>query len=321
MGKKIVFTNLNNKAIFENENTLYKYVENRGFINMRKITKKLSAIALCTMFATMQIASATDGIGNSTITSHSGGLVNDVTNGSTRTLDFNKSTHVQWNKLNVGQGETLNFNGVGNGSNMTILNTVSSGVTSVYGNINANNKIGKLIISNPNGMLFDGANVTTAGDLMLTTQPMSATFNGDNMTVVGLGTAATEGITIQNNSAFNVGGNFNLVAPTEKVIQSAITAGNGVKFTTANGQDFLVSSVDDNATHQAVRLESALINGDVVIASGKDIVNIVRGGTINGNLDIQSQGRVAMNYTNSGEQFHVTGNVTSANDGKYHILL
>ena len=51
--------NLNIKAIFENEKTLYRYVDKRGFINMRNFTKRLSAITLCTLFASMQMASAT----------------------------------------------------------------------------------------------------------------------------------------------------------------------------------------------------------------------------------------------------------------------
>ena len=42
-------------------------------------------------------------------------------------------------------------------------------------------RIGKLILSNPNGMLFDGANITVAGDVMLTTQAMGATFNNGAM--------------------------------------------------------------------------------------------------------------------------------------------
>ncbi len=310
---------LNKQAIFENKNTLYNYAGNRGFINMRKFTKKLSAITLCAMFASMQIAAATDGLGNSTITGFTGGMTSDSgLVGNTRTLEFNNNAHVQWNTLNVANGETLNFNAVNGANNLTVLNTVANGMTKVYGSINANSGIGKLIISNPNGMLFDGANFAAAGEVQLTTQPMTATFNGTNMAVSGLATPATEGISI-NGGSFNVG-KLNLVAPTIQAANAAITAGNGVKFTTANGQDYLVSTVDNNASHQAVRLESVNINGDVVIASGKDIVNMVKGGTINGNLDVQSQGKVAMNYVNDGEQLHVTGNVNANNDGRYNFL-
>lgn len=46
-------------------------------------------------------------------------------------------------------------------------------MSNIYGQINANSGIGQLIIANPNGVLFDGATFTTAGDLMLTTKDLS----------------------------------------------------------------------------------------------------------------------------------------------------
>ena len=46
-------------------------------------------------------------------------------------------------------------------------------MSKIYGQINADNGIGNLIISNPNGVLFDGAKFTTAGDVMVTTKDMS----------------------------------------------------------------------------------------------------------------------------------------------------
>ena len=146
---------------------------------MRNI-KKLSAIVLSTVFATMQISVAAPidtglgkELGGAVINSATGGLV-DVTQGvGQANLNFDANTHVKWDTLNVGRSETLNFNAVNGANNLTILNTVNRGMSTFAGNVNANSGIGKLIISNPNGMLYDGTSFTTAGDLMITTQDMS----------------------------------------------------------------------------------------------------------------------------------------------------
>ena len=313
---------------------------------MRKNFSKLSAITLCAMFASVQIAAASidtglgQGLGGAVINTTTGGYTGMTTGTNSATLNFNNNAHVNWNTLNVNSGETLNFNAVNGANGLTVLNTVNSGLTQVYGNINANSGISNLIISNPNGMLFDGAHVTTAGDLMLTTQPMSATFNGGNMTVTGLTDAATQGIVIRNNSDIrSTGGTFNLVAPSIDVVESALGGATGVKFTTANGQDYLVNpTLGQNINHSAVRLQSVEIDGNVYIASDKDIVKIVEGGTINGDLNVQSEGTVALNFANklvrddngnvvngvydkeNGEALTVTGNVDVTNAGRYTYL-
>ena len=141
---------------------------------MSKLAKKLSAIALCTVFASMQMASAAidTGLGNAVINNANGGYVGLDKGTNSATLNFNNHSHVNWDTLNVGKGETLNFNAVDGAKGLTVVNTVNSGMTQVYGAINSNEGIAKLIISNPNGMLYDGATFTTAGDLMLTTQPI-----------------------------------------------------------------------------------------------------------------------------------------------------
>ena len=53
-----------NKAIFTNEKTLYKYRNTkRGFIDMKKLSTKLSVLVASALFASMQIAYA-DGLAN-----------------------------------------------------------------------------------------------------------------------------------------------------------------------------------------------------------------------------------------------------------------
>ena len=173
---------------------------------MKNLTKKLSAIALCTVFATTQItyAAMDTGLGNG----NGGAVINNVTGGwagmttgdGTADLNFNGSSHVMWDSLNINSGETLNYNAVDGASGLTILNTVNGGMSHIYGNINANDGISNLIISNPNGVLFDGSHFTAAGDVMVTTNPMSASYDCDNkMTINQInGTDKYAAVKIQN---------------------------------------------------------------------------------------------------------------------------
>ena len=288
---------------------------------MRKIARKLSAMALCTVFASMQIASAAidTGLNNAVINKTEGGYVGIEKGTNSATLNFNNHAHVNWDSLNVDKNETLNFNAVDGAKGLTIVNTVNKDMTKIYGSINSNDGIAKLIISNPNGMLYDGATISTAGDLMLTTQALSVNYLNGNLDIKGLNTEAINSITVKN-SDFSVGGEFNMTAPSVEVISSIIKAGT-VKFITADGQNYLVCpGTSKDEQHKAVRLESVSIDGNVYIVSGSDLVNLVQGGEIKGNLNIDSDGNVALNYTTDGDRLHVTGDVNVANDGRISYL-
>ena len=157
---------------------------------MKSIKRKLSALVLTTVFATMQISFASidtglgAGLGGAEINNITGGYagIDGIGTGNVD-LNFDGNAHVNWDTLNVGSGESLNFNAVDGANGLTILNTVNSGMTNVYGSISANDGISRLIISNPNGVLFNGATFDAAGDVMLTTQPMTATFIDGAMNV------------------------------------------------------------------------------------------------------------------------------------------
>ena len=80
-------------------------------------------------------------------------------------------------------------------------------MSKIYGQIKADNGISNLIISNPNGVLFDGAKFTTAGDTMITTQALNtANLDLANPT---FSDKALGVVTIQN-SDFSIGGDFNV---------------------------------------------------------------------------------------------------------------
>ena len=301
--------------------------------NMKNF-KKLSAIVITALFASMQVSSASIdtglGVGNggAVINNATGGLVDVTTGVDSATLNFNNHAHVNWDTLNVNSGETLNFNAVNGASGLNILNTVSQGMSKIYGQIKTNEGISNIIISNPNGMLFDGATFTTAADtnVNLTTNPMNATFDTNGNMNLTMDKNVTEGVTIQN-SDFNIGGKFNIYAPKIEVIETAIKTGKGFKLVTTNGQDF----VAENKTYSAdmsdiidalaekktaeVKLQAVEIDGDVYIIAGNGVVKTVSGGTIKGNLDIDSHGNVFLNYTPNGKALTVQGDVNAKGDG------
>ena len=295
---------------------------------MRNLKK--SAVVLCAVFASMQIAMANDfagtdiGIGND----YGGSQINNVTGGlkdingiGTGNVDliFNGDTHINWDHLNVGKGESLNFNADTGFNGLTVLNTVNQGMTNVYGAINANPGIAKLIISNPNGVLFDGAQFTTAGDTMITTQPMSAVFNGNLMNVSTTPTANSIGVVTIKDSNINAGGEFNILAPNIDIVRGTVKTGNGLKLVTQNGQDYL--SAGNLNTGKQVRLEAVDVEGDVLVVADKGLINTVNGGEIRGNLNIQSDGNVSLNYVSeNGQKLHVTGDTKVKGNGSTMFL-
>lgn len=300
---------------------------------MKKLKK--SAVVLCAVFASMQITMAGqfDGVdvglgkdfGGSQINHATDGLVGITGNGTGNVgLDFNSNTHINWDNLNVGRGESLNFNAVDGANNLTILNTVNKGMTNVYGSINANSGIGQLIIANPNGVLFDGASFTTAGDAMITTKDLTgvkaedlAKFDIKNEKFSNL--YNDEGklipIEIRNGSTFNVGGDYSIVAAGIKAANSTITAKN-VKLITANGQDYLALNQKAPTKHQEVtKLTAMNINGNLYVTNEAGALSIENGGNINGNVKINTEGNVNLNKVNDGKKLTIKGDVDVKGNG------
>ena len=286
---------------------------------MKDIRRKFSALALTALFASMQISYAAidtglgAGNGGAVINNTTGGFVNGVGGNGSYDLNFNGNSHVNWDSLNVNKNESLNFNAVGGAKDLTILNTVNKGMSNIYGQISANEGIGKLIISNPNGVLFDGAKFTTVGDAMITTQPMTATFVNGEMNISNISTTKPVGVVTIQDSNFNVGGEFNILAPSINMVRGTVQTKDGLKLITENGQDYL--STGNEIAKKGVRLEAVNIDGNVYIIADKGIIKTVGGGDIKGNLNIKSDDSVALNYVDNGKVLHVTGDVDVDGNG------
>jgi len=136
--------------------------------------KKIFAIALILLFVsntTVQALTATDLVGGSSITATTG--IDKITDNAASTIiktnDIQGATStIDWGSLNVGANETLTFNF--NGLNQTALNRVTTGLTTIAGKINDSGigaSTSRIIISNPNGMLFESGSYVNANALLL----------------------------------------------------------------------------------------------------------------------------------------------------------
>lgn len=326
-----------------------------------KNIKTLSTLVLAAaVIATAQTVNAAidtglgAGLGGAVIDSTQGGFVDTTGVGTSNVgLNFNGDSWVKWDTFNLNSNETLNFNAVDGASNLTILNTVNgaNGMSQIYGTINANEGIGHLIISNPNGMLFDGAHFTTAADcnLSLNATPMYAEFDDDNnMTVVdrrytqqevGQFNAWNPGYNVVKvelkDSNFNIGGDFSIVAPNINIYRSTLNLNGGkgtLKLTTADGSNFDGGWITGNhndmgrdddprslAGLKGINLQAIEVDGNVEIVAGSqgDIITIHNGGHISGNLDIDSNDCVAINMLSyKSAPLTVDGNVNIVANGE-----
>ena len=280
---------------------------------------------MTTVFASMQISFAQidtglgGGIGGAVINGTQGGFVNaDGIGTGNVDLNFNGNAHVNWGSLNINNGESLNFNAQNGVNGITVLNTVNGDMSRIYGTITANDGIGQLIISNPNGVLFNGATFDAAGDVMITSQPMTATFMPDGaMNVSNLTPTAQLGVVQIQDSNFSVGGEFNILAPYIEIAAGTTQATNGMKLVTANGQDYLsINDAYGESKVPGVRLVAVDIDGDIYIEAPTGSVRTVNGGTIDGNVSIKANGDVGLNYKDNGQKLTINGNLTSETSGQ-----
>jgi len=308
---------------------------------MKNLKTKLTALALSAVVATQICSAELDtglgyGIGGAVIekwgVAHPEyGKVTVEKGNNSATLTFNDSTAVYWNSLNLNSNETLNFNSTADvNSPLTIINKVGYNGTDpsmsrIYGTINSDGGIGKLIISNPNGILFDGAKFTAAGDVDITTHFITINkdlsvkhvthYNGSQNTFNGDAESSGRPYHLEIlNSDFAVGGELNFYAPTINVVNShfhGLKDGTNttLKLYTQDGQNYLQDNnyflncpnCKDGSSYkelQSMRLESIMVDGDVyIVNSDQGLVKTVNGGTINGNLDVKSNGSISLNYS------------------------
>src|SRR5574344_2673105 len=227
---------------------------------------KFLASILCGAFLSVQATFATPltggnfagqnvlndtGLGGATISGHSNGLTAFNTNGTTANLNFNNNTRIDWSSLNVGSGQTLNFQ---NG-NYAVLNNVLHGMSTFAGNVKG--QTGAIIISNPNGILLNGGQFETSGSLILTTKNLlnlgvddlkdeatinnainNAKYNSNEYHIISIGKNGTTSSSLTSNSK-----NIYIISKGINIDGANLTSNgtDGILLETSDGQNFVAS--------------------------------------------------------------------------------
>lgn len=261
---------------------------------MRKL---LTTAAAITVFASMSISPAMADVA-------AGALPNlgNATNADVTTSGSNMNIQIQggqgglgtlnWNSFNVGKDAAVNYEFTAH--NQTALNKVDAagGMSQIYGNITTSgcagcgyDATGKVILINPNGVLFgDGANVNLNS---LTVSTMDGTFDQTkNELQLNKGANQSDfGIVVQEGA--NIYGDKNVTFASNNVTMyngSKISTNAGanvgdtsfgkIKIVTADGVNFAyynngavkeVSNITGSADKMVVSLNGALESGNIDI--------------------------------------------------------
>ena len=233
---------------------------------------------------------------------------------------------LNWNNLNTAPNQTLNFVMK---DGQTSLNKVTGvGLSEFAGGINSEK--GTLIISNPNGMIFENGSYINANALVLTTHlaemqngnlKLNASDKNKSIIFSGGNVVATDKI------RFNIANDLSIVSSNIDVNNAEIVA-KDTKFVTADGVTFFEinkGAIDYNLkkviTSEASDLGKVNINNSQIAVRDKNTgkISIVSKGdvnvnktTLNGKLDVNSTlangGNVTLDKVNSNDTVKVSGN-------------
>ncbi|ANJ71394.1 filamentous hemagglutinin N-terminal domain-containing protein [Ralstonia insidiosa] len=167
---------------------------------MKHTSTNIRSIALAALLlAGTQAAHA---VGNGTIVDGTGSISR---NGNTTTVtQTSNKMIVNWDQMNVGANDTLNFNQ--KSATSAVLNRINSvDPTTILGSLNAN---GRVFIVNPNGVLIGrGANVSVGSLVASSLNISDADFKADRLrfTGGGQGDVTNDGFVLANESIALVG--------------------------------------------------------------------------------------------------------------------
>lgn len=245
---------------------------------MKATTSSLTKLLFATLLSTSLISltlpavasvAPTDEItGSGQVLSKVGGsygaYVNSMTNGATITTDltnanvniYGNGSTLTWQYLNTAPGQSLNFNFNAAGQ-YAVNNVVGSSMSRFAGSLTSSGEAGRVIISNPNGMLFENGSYTNVNALTLTTKYVN--WDGNLNGQLDLYSKSTSGkITIGNGDTSNmavmrIAEDLTVVAPNIAVNVADIKTGigpDGNILTDGKGDIRLITS--DGVTFYAV---------------------------------------------------------------------
>ena len=229
---------------------------------MKNIMKKSIAVVLTMAFSGLQMSFATvltrgvDSFNNAQVLGGSGAIIKNATAGlksietdqMNATLKFDNHTRIDWSKFNVDKNQSIYFN---NGSYGVLNNVVQGSISKVAGLIKADN--GKVIISNPNGILFNGGKFESAGSIVLTTKDLTGLADGTNFNTydIGTSTGAANGANV---GVVAIIGGSSISSPDISIVANGVhfdsstlssPSANGVVLVTADGANYAATTLKD----------------------------------------------------------------------------
>ncbi|MBR2526792.1 filamentous hemagglutinin N-terminal domain-containing protein [bacterium] len=219
---------------------------------MYKFSKKIAAKSLLAIFLSLSCSSVFadtpilgGGANGGVITDLGGATINSNTSNAAQIGITGNGNIIRWNTLNIGKGKHLDFNFTKAGQ--VALNKVLGGQMSKFaGQLSTSGEAGRLIISNPAGMLFDKGVVVNANSLILTTKDVDWDGNlfgklelTDN--VDGLNSSIK--IIDNKTSNFVIADDLNIIAPNIEIKQANdFLVNNSTRLITTDGVTFIANS-------------------------------------------------------------------------------
>lgn len=263
-----------------------------------------------------------------------GAYVNSMSNATITTNDtkatvttVGNGSALNWQYLNVGAGKTLDYNFTAAGQ--VSINSVVNGLSKFAGNITTSGEQGRVIISNPNGMLFENGSFVNANALTLTTK--NVMWDGNlNGQIQLLNNNSTGTITFGNNSTINtnapviqVAEDLNIVAPNIVINGADIRTDigkNGDLLSTSNGGSIRLITTDGVTFFAA----AAVPAGGEKFATSTNPANTANFGDIvikKANLSVQdnSTGKVYL-VSNRDVKLSNNSNIANSNISVGNIL-
>ena len=160
---------------------------------------------------------------------------------------------------------------------------------------------------------------------MITTQNMLGVdvnnlTDGTWNTLVDPATGDLVKVQILNDSDFNIGGQFNIIAPKIVGENSTINTGNGLKLVTANGADYVLQNLDISEKKGVTFLKAMNIGGNVEIINDVGALSISDGTSIDGDLKAEVGGYGLVYGADSENRLNITGDVDLTGHGQQLIL-
>lgn len=228
----------------------------------------------------------------------------DLTNATITNTQTNSV--LNWNNLNTAPNQTLNY--VMKVGQTSLNNVTGVGLSEFAGTINAEK--GRLIISNPNGIIFENGSYINANALTVTTHYATLDNNGDLRLYSPDNNASIKIMGGNNGVTFRIAKDLNIVSNNIDVNKADIIA-EDIRLITSDGVTFYAVNhnnkayqpksiaTDGDANYGDVKIEKSSFavknneTGKIAVYS-KGTVTVDKKSQFNGTANIEAKGKVAI---------------------------